>query len=74
MSKTPSHYNQGNIEPIDVIEDWGLGFNLGNVIKYVARAEYKGSRIQDLKKASYYLNRELHNVQAQFKETGSEES
>ena len=38
----PAHYNTGNIEVIDAIEDWNLGFNLGNVIKYVARADHKG--------------------------------
>ena len=34
---SPPHYNQGNIEVIDAIEDWGLDFNAGNVVKYVAR-------------------------------------
>jgi hypothetical protein len=56
----PSHYTFSVIEPIDVIEAWGLGFHLGNVLKYVARADYKGSSIEDLKKAAWYLNREIH--------------
>ena len=47
----PPHYNAGNIEPIDVIEDWGLGFCLGNTVKYIARSEHKGTPIEDLKKA-----------------------
>ncbi len=55
----PRHYNSGSIEVIDAIEDWGLGFNLGNVVKYVARSEYKGAPIQDLEKALWYLNREI---------------
>ena len=55
----PSHYNVGKIEVIDAIEDWGLGFHLGNVVKYVARADHKQDAIEDLKKASWYLNREI---------------
>lgn len=34
----PKHYNKGKLETIDVIEDWGLDFHLGNVIKYISRA------------------------------------
>lgn len=55
----PSHYNQGSFEVIDVIEDWSLGFNLGNVVKYVARADHKGNALQDLEKAMFYLKREI---------------
>lgn len=55
----PKHYNAGKIEAIDVIEDWKLNFSLGCVIKYVCRAEYKDSTIQDLEKASWYLTREI---------------
>ena len=57
----PSHYNQGTYEVIDVIEDWNLGFNKGNAIKYIARSEYKGNEIEDLEKAVWYLNREIEN-------------
>lgn len=46
----PSHYNKGKIEVIDFIEDQGLSFHLGNVIKYVARAGSKGDKLEDLKK------------------------
>lgn len=53
----PSHYTQGRIEVISAIEDWRLGYHLGNVIKYVVRAAYKGHELEDLKKASWYLNR-----------------
>lgn len=55
----PAHYNTGNIEVIDAIEDWNLGFNLGNVIKYVARADHKGNPTEDLRKALWYLSREI---------------
>ena len=55
----PPHYTQAAIEPIDVIEDWKLGFHLGNVIKYLARAEHKGAPLDDLRKAAWYLNREI---------------
>lgn len=57
----PQHYNQG-IEPIDVIESWGLNFSLGNVIKYTLRAPYKENMIQDLEKAKWYLERELQRL------------
>jgi len=56
----PKHYNVG-IEPIEAIESWKLGYNLGNVIKYVARADHKGKRLEDLKKARWYLDREINN-------------
>lgn len=53
----PKHYNTGAIEVIDAIEDWNLGFHLGNVVKYVARADHKGTKLQDLQKAKWYLER-----------------
>lgn len=53
----PSHYNQGKYEVIDVIDDWGLDFCAGNVVKYVARHEHKTNGLDDLKKAQWYLNR-----------------
>lgn len=40
-------------------EAWNLGFCLGNTVKYVARAERKGAPIEDLKKARWYLDREI---------------
>jgi len=55
----PTHYNVGKFEVIDVIEDWRLGFNLGNVVKYVARAEHKGNTVEDLEKALWYIQREI---------------
>jgi len=53
----PTHYNVGKIEVIDAIEDWKLGFHDGNVVKYVARSQHKGTRLEDLKKARWYLDR-----------------
>jgi hypothetical protein len=56
----PSHYHsQSGIEVIDAIEAWGLGFCLGNVIKYVARSGHKHDTREDLQKALWYLTREL---------------
>ncbi len=55
----PSHYSQLKPEPIDVIAAWSLNFNLGNVLKYVARAGNKGSAAEDLKKAAKYLQHEI---------------
>ena len=52
----PSHYNQGKYEVIDVIQDWGLDFTEGNVVKYVARSKHKENRVEDLKKARWYLD------------------
>ena len=56
----PPHYTATTIEPIVVIEAWGLGFNLGNVVKYIARAEHKAALLDDLKKAAWYLDREIN--------------
>ena len=48
----PPHYGGDNpYETIKVIEAWGLGFHLGNVVKYVARAGKKDDALEDLKKA-----------------------
>ena len=54
----PSHYDFA-ISPMDAIRCWGLGFSLGNVIKYCARAGRKGSRLADLLKAREYLDDEI---------------
>nr|DAU65323.1 MAG TPA: nucelotide kinase [Bacteriophage sp.] len=62
MVNHPSHYNKGKIEVIDFIEDQGLSFHLGNVIKYVARAGAKGDKLEDLKKAQWYLDRYINEV------------
>lgn len=59
LINSPEHYKVGGIETIDFIEAKGLGFNLGNVIKYITRADHKGSKRQDLDKAKWYLDREI---------------
>lgn len=61
----PAHYNVGKIEVIDAIEDWQLGFHEGNVVKYVARAKHKGKELEDLKKAAWYLNRRIAELEAE---------
>lgn len=63
----PEHYTDGKIEVIDFIEDKNLNFNLGNVVKYISRAGKKKSKgvsqenktLEDLKKAQWYLKREI---------------
>ena len=72
MINHPQHYTLGKIEVIDFIEDKGLNFNLGNVVKYVARAGHKKSSgksmdakaLEDLKKAQWYLYREISSREA----------
>jgi hypothetical protein len=62
----PPHYGgDSTYEAIKVIEAWGLGFCLGNALKYICRAGRKGteSRIADLQKARWYLDREIANAE-----------
>jgi len=59
----PHHYTFGAIEVIDAIEAWELGFHLGNVVKYVARAGRKGNQLDDLKKARWYLDRAIGRIE-----------
>jgi hypothetical protein len=59
----PRHYTLGHIEVIDAIEAWTLGFHLGNVVKYVARAAHKGTQLEDLRKARWYLERKIDRLQ-----------
>jgi hypothetical protein len=59
----PEHYKTGGIETIDFIEAKSLGYHLGNVVKYVTRADHKGNRLEDLKKAQWYLNRAVANLE-----------
>lgn len=60
----PNHYKRLEPEPIAVIESWGLGFALGNAVKYIARAGAKPgeSAASDLAKAAWYLGRALLRV------------
>ena len=58
------YYKRGGIEVIDAIEAWGLGFNLGNVVKYIARAGHKtADSLRDLQKAEWYLRREIEMME-----------
>ena len=59
----PAHYKVGGIETIDFIEAKKLGYNLGNVVKYITRSDHKGNRLQDLRKAQWYLEREIWNAE-----------
>ena len=58
----PAHYKIGGIETIDFIEAKNLGYNLGNVVKYITRSGHKGDKLKDLEKAQWYLNREIDNL------------
>ena len=63
MVNHPPHYNTGKIEVIDAIEDWGLNFCEGNVIKYVARHRHKDVPVEDLNKAKWYLERLIKKIE-----------
>jgi len=65
----PAHYQCGSsgvYETIRVIEAWELNFNLGNVVKYISRCDkkFENEALTDLKKAAWYLNREIENREA----------
>lgn len=62
MVNHPPHYKVGGIETIDFIEAKGLNYHLGNVVKYVTRADHKGERLENLQKAKWYLEREIASV------------
>lgn len=63
MVNHPPHYTSGGIETIDFIEAKQLGYNLGNVVKYVSRSTLKGDQLENLKKAQWYLNREIKQLE-----------
>ena len=58
----PSHYKVGGIETIDFIEAKQLDYHLGNVVKYISRADHKDEKLENLKKAQWYLNRAVANL------------
>ena len=61
----PSHYTFGKFEVIDVLQEWfPKNPLLWQVGKYIARADHKGNRLQDLQKARWYLDREIARLEA----------
>jgi Protein of unknwon function (DUF3310) len=64
----PKHYGGEDdpYESIKVVEAWSLGFHLGNVVKYISRAGKKGDVLEDLKKARWYLDREIANRESEI--------
>ena len=60
MVNHPSHYNVDGYEVIDIIDAFGLNFNMGNALKYLLRADRKGNKEQDINKAIWYLQREIN--------------
>ena len=67
MVNHPNHYGgeDNTYEAIKVIEAWDLDFHIGNTVKYISRAGKKGTdqELQDLKKALWYLERKIKNIQ-----------
>ena len=66
----PSHYNQGNIEVIEAIDDWKLDFSLGNAVKYIARAGHKDDAVQDLRKAIWYIEHYIQQLEKEGCQNG----
>jgi len=58
----PAHYEACQPEPIVIIEAWDLDFHTAQVLKYIARAPYKGAHLEDLKKARWYLDRKIDKM------------
>lgn len=60
----PAHYGGADdpYEAIRVIEAWGVGFHLGNALKYIARADKKGDEGENIDKAIWYLRRYRENL------------
>jgi hypothetical protein len=65
MVNHPKHYNVDGYEVIDIIDAFKLNFNMGNALKYLLRADRKGNKLQDLKKALWYLQREIEQSEKQ---------
>lgn len=59
----PNHYRQhpSGVECIEITRH--MNFNLGNAMKYLWRAGLKGDRIEDLKKAVWYINDEIKRIE-----------
>lgn len=63
MVNHPDHYKGNKFEVIDIIEDYNLDFSIGNAVKYLLRAGKKDNTVQDLKKAIWYIEREIKNLE-----------
>lgn len=63
MVNHPAHYTVGGIETIDFIEAKQLGYHVGNAVKYLSRGAYKGRNVEDLKKAVWYILREIDRIE-----------
>jgi hypothetical protein len=64
MVNHPSHYNFSKYEVIEVLDEWFSDNPLiWQVVKYLARAKYKGNELEDLKKAQFYLNRKIAKLE-----------
>ena len=59
----PKHYTMGKIEVLDFIPDQELNYLGGNIVKYIARYRFKGQASTDLKKARFYLNRLMQELE-----------
>lgn len=59
----PDHYNKLGVECIEVVRHFN--FNRGNAIKYIWRAGHKGSTVEDLQKAIWYLNDEIKRLESE---------
>ena len=72
MVNHPNHYggSENVYEAIKVIENWDLDFHLGNTVKYISRAGKKGvnKELEDLKKAKFYLDRKIKNLENNISE------
>jgi|SRR6516162_4802178 hypothetical protein len=74
----PKHYTQGSIETIEMIDlicadySGSEGASLGAVVKYISRAPYKGQKLQDLRKAHWYLGHLIELIEAKEKSAGQE--
>jgi len=62
LVNSPAHYTKGGIETIDFIEAKELDYHLGNVIKYISRANLKGNKLENLKKAKWYMDRAVQKT------------
>jgi hypothetical protein len=59
----PKHYQYSPIQPVDVVNAWDLDFYLGNVIKYISRFNHKGNPLEDIKKARWYLDKKIEEME-----------